>query len=566
MAVGRQRSAGNAAALHRIQRAVDVMQQRSGFRRTAIPDEADELVENGRIAGGRQVVPQREQGPVHDVAVGILLAPVHEPAVEVEGLRPVAALVLRGEDPQDQGAQLVVPAQRQQQPDRALADVPGAPAAAGVLLEPARRQIVDHRVVGEPREALLRSGPRCGRRPCPVVRTGRRRPGRPRSPASAGPTADPGCHRRQCGRTVSDHAVIGPVRKVSQGASREPAVDEQRTVVADLRVGTRSCGRILEQHRTVVGPHFEPVVDRAARHGGGCGTVVPEQGEVGRDQQPERSIGPDLDDGDVIGLRRPGRDLDGPPVGDVPPGAAVGLDPPGARRIQAAARPAPARRGGGGVGDEDPEAGRPLQSEVAALHRQHRHPADVALGQLRQELPSHPAGCGDGLLVGLERRAGPDEVTVRPQYRPLLARRHQVGSGPGEGRERLAGRSFLVSRPWTGQGSELGRRQVSGGREGRPVEQGDGDRLSGFGIGGVIRGRRCAGVVHGQACIRSVLRRGGRRVIRYDDPEESGGDGHSGFQADGFVLQADDRVLVLQSLRREFALQIRPPLGDPDRR
>ena len=47
--------------------------------------------------------------------------------------------------------------EREQHLDRPLADVAGAPAAAGVLLQPARRQVVDQRVVREPGQDFLRA-------------------------------------------------------------------------------------------------------------------------------------------------------------------------------------------------------------------------------------------------------------------------------------------------------------------------------------------------------------------------------------------------------------------------
>ena len=50
--------------------------------------------------------------------------------------------------------------EREQQLDRALADVARAPAAARVLLEPARREVVDQRVVREPGQDLLRAARR----------------------------------------------------------------------------------------------------------------------------------------------------------------------------------------------------------------------------------------------------------------------------------------------------------------------------------------------------------------------------------------------------------------------
>src|SRR5262249_40865466 len=50
------------------------------------------------------------------------------------------------------------PAERQQQLDGALADIARAPAASRVLLEAARRQVVDARVADEPRHDRIEIG------------------------------------------------------------------------------------------------------------------------------------------------------------------------------------------------------------------------------------------------------------------------------------------------------------------------------------------------------------------------------------------------------------------------
>ena len=51
-----------------------------------------------RVAGGAQVVADREDGPVEDVTVGVLLTALGERGEEVEGLRPVTAGVLVAQD------------------------------------------------------------------------------------------------------------------------------------------------------------------------------------------------------------------------------------------------------------------------------------------------------------------------------------------------------------------------------------------------------------------------------------------------------------------------------------
>ena len=69
---------------------------------------------------------------------------------EHEPLRPVAVGVLRAHHAQQQVADRLDAPERQQQLDRTLADVARAPAAARVLLQAARRQVVHERVVREP--------------------------------------------------------------------------------------------------------------------------------------------------------------------------------------------------------------------------------------------------------------------------------------------------------------------------------------------------------------------------------------------------------------------------------
>ena len=56
----------------------------------------------------------------------------------------------------------VLAVEGREQADRTLAHVAGAPAAAGVLLEAARREVVDERVVGEPRQGAADRGEELG--------------------------------------------------------------------------------------------------------------------------------------------------------------------------------------------------------------------------------------------------------------------------------------------------------------------------------------------------------------------------------------------------------------------
>ncbi len=102
------------------------------------------------VTGGAEVIAERQQRPVDDVSVRLALPRRPVPREEVERLWPIAAFVLRGQHQQQQLAQLIVRTECEQESDRALGDVARAPGATAVLLEPAGRQVVDERIVGEP--------------------------------------------------------------------------------------------------------------------------------------------------------------------------------------------------------------------------------------------------------------------------------------------------------------------------------------------------------------------------------------------------------------------------------
>jgi hypothetical protein len=73
---------------------------------------------------------------------------------EHEPLRPVAVRVLVAEHAQQQVAHGLGAPECEQQLDGPLTDVARAPAAARVLIEPARSEVVDQRIVREPRQDL----------------------------------------------------------------------------------------------------------------------------------------------------------------------------------------------------------------------------------------------------------------------------------------------------------------------------------------------------------------------------------------------------------------------------
>ncbi len=116
------------------------------------------LVEEGAVVGRLDVVAERLERPDDDVAVAVAVADLgvgrqHEP------LRPVAAgLALLGED----GAQDVldrrVVLEGEEELDRTLADVAGAPGRAARLLEAVGDGEMDHAVLGEPRQQGVELG------------------------------------------------------------------------------------------------------------------------------------------------------------------------------------------------------------------------------------------------------------------------------------------------------------------------------------------------------------------------------------------------------------------------
>ena len=152
VAVGRQARTRNHAPLDQRERALDVRQHAGVLRlRVALGMEVRQLlVEQRGIAAGQQVLREREQRPEHDVAVRVCRADAALAFEEHEPLRPIAVRVLVAEHAQQQLAHRCRAPEREQQLDRTLAHVARAPAAARVLLEAARREMVDPRVVREP--------------------------------------------------------------------------------------------------------------------------------------------------------------------------------------------------------------------------------------------------------------------------------------------------------------------------------------------------------------------------------------------------------------------------------
>src|ERR1700733_1539753 len=147
--------AGNEARAHRLDQLDDVSSHQIDVRRLleiigAAP--RNRLVEEGKIAGGLDVVTERFERPDDNVAMRL---PVLHDGIgfEHEPLRPVAALfVLLSEENTQNLFDRLIMFERQQEFDRTLADVTRAPGAPGILFETVRRGQVNHPVMRKPRE------------------------------------------------------------------------------------------------------------------------------------------------------------------------------------------------------------------------------------------------------------------------------------------------------------------------------------------------------------------------------------------------------------------------------
>lgn len=139
-------------------RAFDMTLADDGERALGVlPDGGDLAIKVGQrgveqhcVLARQQVAGQAQERPEDHVAMRIAGANLALSVEEHEPLRPVAIGVLGREHLRQQRAHRRHLVERQQHFERALADIARAPAAAGELLQPARRQEVDQRVVAEP--------------------------------------------------------------------------------------------------------------------------------------------------------------------------------------------------------------------------------------------------------------------------------------------------------------------------------------------------------------------------------------------------------------------------------
>ena len=152
MAVCRQPRAGNDTPADHCQRTLDVATHVGDFRRIVAigMEKRQAFIQQCRIARGGEVLRQREQRPIDDIAMRVAGADVALAVEEHEPLGPVAIRILLAEYPAQQVADGREASGRQQQFHRSLADIAGAPTAAGILLKPARGEIVHQRIAHPP--------------------------------------------------------------------------------------------------------------------------------------------------------------------------------------------------------------------------------------------------------------------------------------------------------------------------------------------------------------------------------------------------------------------------------
>ena len=388
--------------------------RRRARRGAVVADERRPLVEQARVAGRRQVVAEREQRPEDDVAVRVLLAPTGAVAGRKSkacGQSP-RAFCARKTRAARRGAPRGGPA-ASQEADRPLADVAGAPAAAGVLLEPAGREVVDERVVGEPREGGSQTvrGLASGRVVRARCRRARRRAGTvPEAAPSRSPARDEprpsGGRPARCRR--DDHLeLLGRLDQVGEHQPGQVALTPSRRAVSSRRLGAAGGQSTRTRHArgswavrsprrgrrgasrsraSVRGPVGHRHVDATHATWGCAATERRSVEHAGR---------PSASSWRSVGGR--GAHLDQAVVGAYHQRQCVTAETHHARRGLEQRQSSAARR-------RSTKRRRPwarLESEVACGGgRATELASDVALGHLRVERAGHPDGRRDASVVG----------------------------------------------------------------------------------------------------------------------------------------------------------------------
>ena len=462
---------------------------------------------------------------------------------EHEPLRPVAVGVLRRVGAQQQVAHRRRAAQGQQHLQRTLADVARAPAAARVLLQPARRQVMHERVVDEPGHDLGELCDAAGQR---AVR--RRAQAQPRQ------------RRRVGSRGRRDEAAVqcqpalrrGAELDAQEGLRARAAVDVQQFVAADAleararrRLDDEAAAR--EASREIADrwrrDEQAAAVEAADLRRAAAAAVVAGQRDVLADEPAQRRALRDVDveRQPLRCVERAAAHREQPVAMAIDPAAAFGLDLEG--RGHAEQLPAVVEL------DEHAQAVRAEQPQVAVHGGQEAVDADMALRDHRMEHAGHPGGRGQRALVGHELRAGAQDVAVRPQHLRFLGAQHDVARVAAEEREQRVAVALFVAPRRCVPGGEFAVAEVER-FEHRPLtEQRRGRRLAG-------PGRRCQWPRGFGQCQRRLDERevglaAGRRVVGQAMAEEAQRCALAGRQHDGRVLQRHRRVLVLQPPGRQ---------------
>ena len=553
VAVGCEVRSGNHSAFHQVQSARDVRGHRGVFAdvRALVMEKRDALIQHRRIACGEEVFGEGEHRPIDDVAVRISWTDAALALEKHEPLRPVAVRVLLAENAQQDIAHRPEAPEPEHQLDRALAHVARAPAAAGKLLQPARREVVDQRVLHEPRKNLRRALGRAR------VRRRDRQPtgdGIPKAGvAGAGGldemAFDGEVQGRRCG---GDEAQEMP-------SARDTVREKQ--LVAPNRFDDRSLagnqpeapsGKAPPDVRVWRGAHADAAGLHVHGRWRGVGILAVDR-EAVRDEHPggrpvEHAHG-EAQFVAVGGSR--GDNFDGPALVAVDPAARAERHLEGGRRVEQL--PAP------GEFNENALAVAAEKSEVAVTGAEEAVDAHVALRDHRVEHAAHPRRGRQRRLVGHKRCARAQQVPVGPQRRKLFLPQDHMAAAAGEKRKHppllglgvavlaaeMAGDFRVVQIERLEHGSQREKRRraaLSWSDSTRNRRHGLGQRERRVGLGEI------------------GVRRGGR-VIRLEPCEKPARSFLARRERERRVLHRGHRVLALQARARQPLRQRRRALA-----
>ena len=199
----------------------------------------------------------------------------------------------------------------------------------------------------------------------------------------------------------------------------------------------------------------------------------------------------------------------------------------------------------------------PEQPEIAAAAGEHRVAADVAGRHLRVEGAAHPDGRREAAGVGDERVAGAQDLSVRAEDGQLAGGGDDLAVRGAPGRRDPV--AVVLGRPRLG--GEVEQREVLV-REGDARQHGCG-RQHGRGAVGlryVVDGPRCRWTRgrERRRDVRDVDGTGRLGVVLHHAADEPGAVAAARLEVGRLVLQRDQRVLVLEPLGREVAVEAGP--------